>query len=110
MFLKDSDIIELHGEGAGDTEIAEILGTSHSAIAYRRKKLGLPKNPRRTRFCKMYVAYDRDTGEFLAQGTMWELSCKLGLSESTLRKCFTATKDETEPNPPTLIYEVKDGV
>lgn len=109
MFLKDSDIIELHAEGAGDLEIAEILGASASGIRYRRLKLGLKKNPMRRRFTKMYVAYDRDTGEFLAQGTMWELSCKLGYGETTLRTRFTETKDKNTKKPPILIYEVKDG-
>lgn len=107
MFLKDSDIIELHGEGAGDLEISEILGCSHSAVRYRRIKLGLPRNPLRVRFKKMYVVYDRKTGEFIAQGIISELSAFLGIHEDTLRKYCTMTKKKTGRQPKVFVYEVE---
>lgn len=110
MFLNDSDLIELHGEGAGDTEIAEILGSSPQSVRRHREKLGLPKNPRRNRFAKMFVAYDRDTGEFLAQGSMWELSCKLPYRETTLRRFAKQTAEDADPLPCILIYEVGHGI
>ena len=108
VFLKDSDIIELHSEGAGDLEISEILGCANSTVTYRRKKLGLPKNPRRVRFRKAYAAYDRDTSEFLAQGSIFELSCILGLGETTLRKYLSRTKENSVPLPSILIYKVEE--
>lgn len=108
MFLKDSDIIELHSEGAGDLEISEILGCSFSGVKYRREKLGLPKNPQRVRFRKMYAAYDRDTKEFMAQGSIFELSCILGLGETTLRQYHCRTKENSVPLPPILIYKVEE--
>lgn len=110
MLLRDSDLIELHGEGAGDSEIGEILGVSPSRVKRHRERLGLPKNPRRNRFAKMFAAYNRDTGEFLAQGSMWELSCALPYKETTLRRYAHETATRADPLPPILIHEVGHGV
>ncbi len=95
--IKDSDIIELYGEGLNDTIIGEILGCSSQLINRRRNALGLPKNKARRRDSKIYAVYLRDTTEFLFEGTIKEISSYLGRSESTLRSYLCRQKKGQKP-------------
>lgn len=83
--VKDSDLIELHGEGCMDIEMAEILGYSTQTIARRRNALGLPRNKTHRRDAKRYAVYLRNTSEFITEGTIWEVSQFLNRSVHTLR-------------------------
>ena len=81
--LKDSDILELHGEGLMNIEIAEILGVTPSAISNRMKDMGLEHNETRRRGAKRYQVYDSKTSQFVMEGTLRELAEMFGINRVT---------------------------
>lgn len=95
--IKDSDIIELHGEGCTDLEMAEILGCTNGAIARRREKLSLPRNKTYHRDATRYLVYLRDTSEYLTEGTIREIALFLNRSECTLRSYLCRQKKGERP-------------
>ncbi len=95
--IKDSDIIELHGEGCMDIEMGEILGYSPQAIMRRRQSLGLPKNETHRRDAKRYAVYLRKTTEFITEGTIREIALYMNRSEHTLRSYICRQNKGEEP-------------
>lgn len=107
--LSDDDIRELHADGCTNIEMAEILGVSQRAIAIHLEKMGLERNPTRVRFRKQYIVHDRESGEFVAKGTMDEISAQLNISEKTLFHHASALRNNYYPLPRLLIREVEHG-
>lgn len=106
--ISDDDIRELHADGCTNIEMAEILDTKPTTITHRLRKMGLTRNPTRRRFCKQYAAYDRDTEQLLAIGTVDELERALGIRAGTIRSYASAVRNNHWPLPAILIREVKN--
>lgn len=68
-------IAELHDAGLVDRGIAEALGLPHARIYYWRNKMGLAPNRQKER----YTVYDRETSDFIVEGTARECSAFLGI-------------------------------
>lgn len=104
--MTDEEFLELYNKGLMDIEIAEILGVTPTAPFKRRKKLGLPSNPKHKRTAFRFKVYDHETKEFVMEGTVAEIDQKLYISRSTVRWYVkqTAAKMKCQYD----VYEVKN--
>ena len=69
------EIKRLNGEGLVDREVAEILGVHQSAVSRWRNKEGLAPNRGKAR----YTVYDRETSDFIVEGSARKCSAFLGI-------------------------------
>lgn len=106
-----AEIRRLASEGYCDTEIMRKTGKTRGQVRYWRIKEGISigkKGKQNGNSRKMWIFYDRQTSEYLCEGTVFQCAAALGLTVSTVRS--TISRWNTHHVGKYEIHEAEDGI